>query len=342
MRLRSCISAAPRSLCLGLCCLWLTAGSGCAYWRQCFVKSGHAQALYCRALEHGKQGDPNAAVECLREALAANPHDVDARWELAKQLIEAGQTDAAITELTYLVEHHPDDSRAFVQLAQMLHERGRLKVAEQLIELALRVDGHCEEALLLRGRIAEQQQEWDAALETYHQLLTLQPQHVTARLQIAAVYEARQEPETAAALLRETLQKTSLTTPQQAHVHGRLGRLYADLNRWPEAVHELALAGPERATDPALQYELAYARFRMGDVANCQADLAQLLSRVPDHPAGRQLQRACGLSVSPESMLAGAPPTTPRSPYQQTGFTPEADPAQLTNPAGQLGFEAEE
>lgn len=301
-----------------LCCALLsTAGSGCAYWRDCWIRSNRAQALYCRALEHGKQGDSEAAILCLKEAVADNPHDVDARWELARLQLEAGQTDAAINELTYLVEHYPEDSRAFVQLAQMLHERGRDQVAQQLVELALRVDSHSEEALLLQGQIAEKTQDWPAALESYHQILSLQPEHLTARLRIAAVYQSRQEPETAAALLRETLVENTLSTTQRASIDHTLGRLYAELDRWDDAVESLANAVPQRGQDAELRYELAYARYQAGDAAGCRADLQLLLAQVPQHPTALALQQA--LNARPSQSFPASFPAGPIGPPELLG-----------------------
>ncbi len=55
--------------------------------------------------------EESALVRSLRGAVAAAPEDVPLRLHLAELLLEAGQRDAAITEVAIALQHAPGTRR---------------------------------------------------------------------------------------------------------------------------------------------------------------------------------------------------------------------------------------
>ena len=228
-------------------------------------------------------------VRLLESAIAENPEDAEARWELARVLLEHNQVPAALVHLQYLVENHPDDARAFVSLARTLLERQRWDDASKLIDLALDIDCRSTEALLLRGGIEEARGQWDRALETYHQVLLEQPGEATARVRIAALMLEQNDPRSAAAMLREISQEHALDPHVRGDVYRLLGRAYAQLQRWPEAVVALDSASGLGPLSVQEAYELAYARSQVGDWRGTRAALELALERQPSFEAAELL-----------------------------------------------------
>jgi tetratricopeptide (TPR) repeat protein len=102
-------------------------------------------------------GDPQAAAARFREALSLDPLHEDARYYLASALAAAGETQAAVTELSILARLNPQSQRAFSRRAFLLASvaRTRPELAEARSD-ALRAHSINPEetgALLLLGDI---------------------------------------------------------------------------------------------------------------------------------------------------------------------------------------------
>jgi predicted Zn-dependent protease len=69
-------------------------------------------------------------IAMLTEILAQNPNDAFARYGLAMELGNQGQTDAAITEFDRLLSAHPDYTAGYFMEAQTMVEAGRAEEAK--------------------------------------------------------------------------------------------------------------------------------------------------------------------------------------------------------------------
>lgn len=102
-------------------------------------------------------GDPPAAARKFREALALDPLHEDARYYLAGALAAAGESHAALAELSILARRNPQSQRAFSRRAFLLASAARTRA--ELLEArgdALRAHSINPEetgALLLLGEI---------------------------------------------------------------------------------------------------------------------------------------------------------------------------------------------
>jgi predicted Zn-dependent protease len=73
-------------------------------------------------------------IAMLTEILGQNPNDAFARYGLAMEHANSGQTDAALAEFDQLVSAHPDYTAGFFMAAQTLEKAGRTAEAKTRLE----------------------------------------------------------------------------------------------------------------------------------------------------------------------------------------------------------------
>src|SRR5260370_42495665 len=72
-------------------------------------------------------------IAMLSEILAANPEDSFARYGLAREYSNAGQTDQALQEFKTLIEKNPDYTPAYFMAAQTLAKSRRVYEAKRIL-----------------------------------------------------------------------------------------------------------------------------------------------------------------------------------------------------------------
>jgi tetratricopeptide (TPR) repeat protein len=73
-------------------------------------------------------------LQMLTEFLEHNPGDAFARYGLAMEYSNAGQTEQALAEFKQLLEMHPDYTNGYFMAAQALERSGRTADAKQMLE----------------------------------------------------------------------------------------------------------------------------------------------------------------------------------------------------------------
>jgi tetratricopeptide (TPR) repeat protein len=113
-------------------------------------------------------GNLQDAIGVLRQALKADPDDVDVQFDLANALAANEQEQAAINELIRLLERHPQHVPAMVFLAELYAEQNAWYAVEKWLERALHLEPdnpelrkHMTQSLLQH---AAQMGYWDAAV----------------------------------------------------------------------------------------------------------------------------------------------------------------------------------
>jgi tetratricopeptide (TPR) repeat protein len=76
-------------------------------------------------------------LQMLTEFLEQNPGDAFARYGLAMEYSNAGQTEKALAEFGRLLELHPDYTNAYFMAAQALERAGRTAEAKTMLENGL-------------------------------------------------------------------------------------------------------------------------------------------------------------------------------------------------------------
>jgi tetratricopeptide (TPR) repeat protein len=78
---------------------------------------------------------PSASrLEMLTQFLEQNPGDAFARYGLAMEYSNAGQTEQALAEFNKLLELHPDYTNGYFMAAQALERSGRTAEAKSMLE----------------------------------------------------------------------------------------------------------------------------------------------------------------------------------------------------------------
>jgi tetratricopeptide (TPR) repeat protein len=92
--------------------------------------------LYDRAVELKDEGDREAAIASLEEALAIDPEFVIAHGMLAKLYVDLAQIDKAIAHAKKVVELEPDDTFSYTALSVIYQRCGKIPEAEHAKALA--------------------------------------------------------------------------------------------------------------------------------------------------------------------------------------------------------------
>lgn len=73
-------------------------------------------------------------LQMLTEFLQHNPGDAFARYGLAMEYSNAGQTEQALAEFKKLLDSHPDYTNGYFMAAQALERSGRTAEAKKMLE----------------------------------------------------------------------------------------------------------------------------------------------------------------------------------------------------------------
>lgn len=111
-----------------------------AFKRELELQPNHPWSLMQIAFEYIKRGDGAAALPWAKQAVEAAPNAFAARKALGQALLEAGEIDAAITELLAGIKLAPDSPGLHFQLARAYQRAGRLEDATRAREEFTRLD----------------------------------------------------------------------------------------------------------------------------------------------------------------------------------------------------------
>ena len=88
-------------------------------------------------------------IAMLKEILTQNPADTFARYGLAMELANQGNTDAALSEFEQLTTANPDYTAGYQMSAQLLLKSGRSQEARQRREAGVAAAQHTGNRLAL-------------------------------------------------------------------------------------------------------------------------------------------------------------------------------------------------
>lgn len=89
---------------------------------------------------HLEAGEPAAAEQAFRSAVAAAPDSAVAHSKLGVALAQQGRLDAAISEFSRAIAVHPGYAPAYSNLGNAYRERGMLEEAMTAYERAVAID----------------------------------------------------------------------------------------------------------------------------------------------------------------------------------------------------------
>lgn len=285
------------------------------------IRTAFNKAVYLHT-----SGDLQAAIDEYREALAEDPDDRRARFNLAAALDEQGREllaagrDAAAQQALAAAGHeyrtvlarHPDDMRASVNLAALEYERGETGAA--LARLRAAIAAHPDLALP-RTALALRLLQADALAEAgtlLEEALGLEPTDLGANLLLGQLSERLGRTDAARAAYQTALRRA----PEDAGVLVALARLELGAGRpaEAEALLQRVLLSPGRNLEAHLL--LALLNERRGSLEEAVFHLWQ--ARALDRPQAPQVDYHARLRGLYRRLLDEPPPAPFDPPPQGT------------------------
>lgn len=274
-----------------------------------------AQSLVDRGNALFREGDVDGALTQYRAALAADPQNARAHFNLAVVLQGLGRADEALPHYERAASADPPFAPALVNLGNALRDRGDLARAEALYRRALSLDSKDAHALNNLGGICFGRGDLDEARDLYRR--AVECGNVAANVGLGKCLHHFGDPSAALERYRAAL----ATNSRDAAAHhgcglslsalGRAGEALAHYERaldidpafnrtlvdWGDALADLgrldeAVAFYRRALerDPRnahASHNLAAVSVRKGDTTTAQAFFARAAEANPDFPLAR-------------------------------------------------------
>jgi len=236
--------------------MWITAAA------LLFFQAANPGAEGMKALDEGKY---EAAAEAFTKAVAADPSDYTAHFNLALAFSLLQQDTQGIAEYRKTLELHPGLYEAQLNLGILLLQQKNPADAKPLLEAAVaqkpaefRPRLYLAEAQLGTGEVAKAEANYQAAIEAnpksagaqlglaralaqqgklpdaaphFHRAAELDPNYRDSLLELAALYEKGRQPAEAIEIYRQF--------SENAAAQERLGELLLESNQYAEAIPRL-------------------------------------------------------------------------------------------------------
>jgi tetratricopeptide (TPR) repeat protein len=250
----------------------------------CSELLAQGQSSLERARELVSVGSFDKAEAMLRQTIAADPSNIDARVLLGKTLALQGVRGEAIEQLAEAVRLNPNSANAHNELGMVLSRFVEVKAARREFETALELDPCLAEAYLNLSLILAQAGELVAAGDNLDHAIELQgnrPKAAYAHYLRAKIWGAQDHIDKATV----ELQRAVRLRPDYAEAWSDLGgmlRLALDNARATEALQRAVALKPE---DALAQYRLGQLYLQEGHAFKAVEHLKQALFYAPNDRA---------------------------------------------------------
>lgn len=212
-----------------------------------------------------KTNQPQQAIKYYGLVAESSPYKRDAEMQLALNLAEIDQADAAIEHLKTLIKGHDGDNRSYLALGGVYAQKEDFANAAEIYDQAVERIEKPERAdwpvFYQRGIAYERLKQWDKAEPNFRQALELFPKQPQVMNYLGYSWVDRGENlEEALAMITEAVE----LRPQDGYIVDSLGWAYYKLGRYDEAVQELEKAVKLRPEDPTINDHLGDAYWQSG------------------------------------------------------------------------------
>lgn len=193
-----------------------------------------------------------AAIDAYRSVVQLTPAYAPAWHQLGQLYLRLERVDEALTPLKRAVELDPTDGWSHHRLGYVYAEQGEPDRAIAHYRQAVERHQSDEEraaAWYQLGRLYQEHQRDDEAIEAYEQTLALEPERAAAWERLADLHRRQNRPDEAIETYREAIE----LDPAPAWPYHKLGLIYADRGETETAIHYYRQAidrhrtGPDRA-----------------------------------------------------------------------------------------------
>jgi tetratricopeptide (TPR) repeat protein len=268
------------------------------------LKPNHADACSNLGVALDEKGQTDEAIRQLQKAIRLRPDHVDAHYNLGNALAKQGQTDEAIRQFQEALHLKPDSPNIHNNLGLALARQRQTDEAIRQFQEALRLQpGHANAHLNLGNALAGKGQ-WDAAISQFQEVVRLEPNYAQAHYNLGVVLSRKGQLDEAIRQFKEAVR----LKPDFAEAQNNLRYLLGE--------HPEGLAATAASLDSQGQYADAIRLYQAAlktqpDQAGILNNLAWLLATCPDPAfrngpeAVRLATRACELSGYTKPQLIG-------------------------------------
>lgn len=202
-----------------------------------------------RGIVQLKKGDFEAAQADFEAALQWDPHDAEARHNLAVIAFQDADLDRAKIHLAAALQANPALYEAHLDLAKIAIHEERLADAEQALALARQLKPENIEVILTQAFVAYRQQQLELASSFYMDVLELEPEHSEAMVQLAYILNQFELYDRALQLFEKAL----ATGANSIELYNGIGLAFLQSERYLEARNAFLLALEQDPDNPELQ-----------------------------------------------------------------------------------------
>lgn len=219
------------------------------------------------------QKDYPGAIAAFQKAIAADPNNYAAHFNLGFAYSMAGQDENAAAEYQKTLELHPGVYEAQVNLANSLFRLNRFSDAAAAYRAALQLKPDTAAAESGLGRSLARENNFAEAEPHYRKAAALDPSYKNYLLELASLEEAGHQSQQAMAILRDF--------PMDPVAQEHLGALLLESGNAADAIAPLEFAVAQSPTT-ANRLELAQAYSKQQQLAKAEPLAAAALAASPD------------------------------------------------------------
>ncbi|MDT8452486.1 MAG: tetratricopeptide repeat protein [Gammaproteobacteria bacterium] len=227
------------------------------------------------------QGDRDRARAVLAQVLEERPDDFALRMQYARLLVEDRAYEAASEQYRIVQQKQPDNAEVSLNLALLYIEIDQLDKATRLLEHLLELDQKTDIAYYYLGRIAQNREQYKAAIAQYIQVKE-GPFAFEARLRVASLFAQLDRADEAIEQLQILAQETD-EWAERVRIYLTMGEIYRSNHRYKESFEMFSRALAENSEDIDLLYARALIAEKVNRVDVAEADLLKVLSMEPDN-----------------------------------------------------------
>ncbi len=235
------------------------------------------QELYARILM--QQGKQEQALKVLEDVLAQYSESRRLRISYARLLALASKYDEAVKQFEILLKKQPDDADLLYAAALLAIEVDRLKKGEAFLHRMLSLKARVNDAHYYLGRIAEQRNHFDQAIQWYTQVQTGE-RGLDAQFRVASLLGRKGDVEAARRFLYELLKHNPELSIQ---IYLAEVDILNTAGRYTDAMSVVSAALEKQPKQVDLLYARSLVAEKMGDMKMAEADLRILLEVEPQN-----------------------------------------------------------
>lgn len=242
----------------------------------------NVEILQTLVLSYAAEGRRDLATARLAKHAAANPRSAAVQFFYGGWLEDQGDLAGARSAYEATRQNDPAHRRAAIGVARIDMMQGKWPEAKQTIDRLLAAAPKDQDARLALAMWQEGNNQRDAAMATYRQILSVESKHLVALNNLAALLTENNDTLTEAIDLAQQAKQIS---PDHPAVNDTLGWAFFKKELYKSAVpaleHAVAAGGTGR-----VKYHLAMAYYKAGNKAAARKMIAEVDRNLPELKAG--------------------------------------------------------